>query len=74
MYFRAGIAPIDHTAGIPKGPSRRRRCAGDTRCRCLEEVELVGRVLVDTAANEGQEGEEKTASDEDEGDEGEDGS
>ena len=70
MHFGARIVPIDHTASVPKSPSRRRCRAGDSGGGSLEEIVLVGWVFVDSAADEGEEGEEETATDEDERDQG----
>ena len=46
MDLGAGIAPVDHTAGVPEGPSCGWGGVGYA-CRCgFEEVELVCRIVV----------------------------
>ena len=74
MDLWAGVAAIDHRAGIPEGPSSERSRAWDAGGVGFDEVELVGRVVIDCAAKKGQEDEEGCAGNEDEGDETEDGS
>lgn len=74
MNPRARIAPTRNTASIPERPSRGRCCAGDTSGCGLEEVELVGRIFADCAADDGEEDQQETACYEDERDNGKDGS
>ena len=66
MNFRTGITAIGDAAGIPERPSRCWCCPWYASRRCLEEVELVGRVFVHGATDEDEEGEKKGACDEDE--------
>lgn len=66
MNFWTGIAAIGNAAGVPESPPCRCCCPWYTCSRCLEEVELVGRVLVHAATDEDEEGEKKSACDEDE--------
>ena len=69
MYFGTRVAPVDDAAGIPEGPSCRCCCAGYTCGICFEKVELVCRVLVHAATDEGEKGDEKSSTDEYERDE-----
>lgn len=73
MYLGTCIAPIVHTAGVPQRPSRAGGRTGDAGGCRLEEIELVGRVFVDAATKEDEEGEKESTSDENEGGDGEDG-
>ena len=66
MNLWTRIAPISDTAGVPESPPCGRCRPWYTRSRRLEEVELIGRVLVHAAADEDEEGEEKGAGDHDE--------
>ena len=66
MDFWTGIAAIGDAAGIPESPPRCWCCPWYAGSRCLEEVELVGRVFVHGATDEDEEGEKKSACDEDE--------
>lgn len=66
VNFWTGIAAIGDAAGIPESPPCGWCCPWYTGSRCLEEVELVGRVLVHAATDEDEEGEKKCACDEDE--------
>jgi len=63
---------VRDTACVPERPSSQRCCAGDAGGVGLEEVELVGWVMVDGTGDENEKGEEKAACDEDERDERED--
>ena len=67
MDVRTSIFSTHDTACIPKRPSCAVRCAGDAGCGCFEEVEFVGRALVDCAADENEEGQKDSACNEDEG-------
>ena len=71
MYMRTDIAAVGITAGIPEGPSRGGGSAGDGGGVGLEEVELIGWILVDSTTNNNQEHEKKSSGDEDQRDEGE---
>ncbi|KAL8634691.1 MAG: hypothetical protein Q9228_007728 [Teloschistes exilis] len=64
---------IHDAADVPKSPSRGGGGGAETGGVGFEEVEFVGWILVDGAAEEGQEDEEDGSCDEDEGDEGEGG-
>ncbi len=66
MNFWTGIAAIGDAAGVPESPPCCWCCPWYPCSRCLEEVELVGRVLVHAATDEDEEGEKKCACDEDE--------
>ena len=72
MHFPTHVAPrgVD-AAGVPEGPSRQGGRAGDLGGGGLEKVDLVGRVVVDGAGEEGEEDEEAGAGDQDEGSESE---
>ena len=61
MHVRARIPAIDDRACVPEGPARDRVGTGDTLCHDLDEVELVGRVMVDSTTEEGEEDEEDGA-------------
>jgi len=52
---RARVPAIEHTAGTPEGPSRRGGGVTYTGGIGFDEVELVGRIVVDSAAEEGEE-------------------
>lgn len=56
MHLPTVVAPgrID-AAGVPEGPSRDGWRVGDLGGGGLEEVDLVGRVVVDGAGEEGKE-------------------
>lgn len=71
MHLGAGIAPIDDAARVPKSPPRQRRCSGYITGIGLEEIELIGRVVVIGSAEKCQEYEENGACDKDEGGESE---
>lgn len=73
MDFGACIMAIHDAADVPKSPSRGGGGGAETGGVGFEEVEFVGWILVDGAAEEGQEDEEDGSCDEDEGDEGEGG-
>lgn len=60
----AGVAAIDHGAGVPEGPASERSRAGDAGGGGFEEVKLVCGVVVDCAAEESKEDEEGCAGDE----------
>ena len=66
MYLWTRIATISNTASVPESPPCGCCCPRDPRRRCLEEVELIGGILVDAAADEDEEGEKKGAGDHDE--------
>lgn len=66
MNFGTRIATIGDAAGVPESPPGRWCCPWYTCSRCLEEVELICRVLVHAAADENQEGEKKCTRDHDE--------
>jgi len=51
VHLRARIAAVDDAAGVPEGPARGGCRAGDVGRGGLEEVELVGGVFVDGAAD-----------------------
>lgn len=72
MDTGACVAAVDHTASVPKGPSRDWCRAWDAGCGCLEKVELVGWVLVYGTTEEGEEDQETSTEDEDKGENGED--
>lgn len=56
MDFPTHIAArCTDAACVPEGPSRNRWCAWDLRGGGLKEVDLVGRVVVDCAGEEGEE-------------------
>ena len=65
------IASVGITARIPKGPSGSGGSAGDGGGVGLEEVELIGWILVDSTTDDNQEHEKKSSGDEDKGNEGE---
>ena len=71
VYVWTNIAPIGITACIPEGPSGGGGSAGDGGGVGLEEVELIGWILIDGTTNDNQKHEEKSSGDEDERDEGE---
>ena len=65
MYMWADIAPIGITACIPESPSGGPRSAWDGRGVGLEEVELVGWILIDSTTNYNQKHQKKSPSDQD---------
>ena len=71
MYMWTDIAAVGITAGIPEGPSGSGGSAGNGGGVGLEEVELIGWILVDSTTNDNQKHKEKGSGDEDERDEGE---
>ena len=66
MNLWTRISTIGDTTCVPESPPCCRCCPWYTCRRCLEEVELIGRVLVHAAANEDEESEKKCAGDHDE--------
>lgn len=65
MHVWTQVAPVGDTACVPESPSR--SCSGsrDSGGVNLEEVELVGWVVVHGAANDRQEHKEESSSNED---------
>lgn len=63
MYTRTLITPIHDATSVPEGPSCGRGGVAEARGLGFEEVEFVGWVLVDCAAEEGEKYEEDCSSD-----------
>ena len=73
MDAAAVILAIDHPARIPEGPPRDIGRPSDAGSVGLEEVEAVGRAMVDAAAEEDEKDEEAAGCEQDEGREAQDG-
>ncbi len=56
MYFRTHVVSVCDSACIPEGPSCRSCCAGDAGGVGLQEVEFIGRIVVDGTGDEDEEG------------------
>lgn len=67
----ADIAPVGITTCIPESPSGGSRSAWDGGSVGLEEVELIGRILVDSTTNDNQKHKKKSSSNKDERSKGE---
>ena len=67
MDLGAVIATVDDAARVPERPPRHRSGALDASRRRLQEIELIDWVVVDGAAEDGEQDEKNRAEDEDEG-------
>ena len=70
MHFPTVVASIDDTAGIPEGPSRDWGSVAQVVGVGFEEVESIGRILVDASRDESKQDEQDSSGDEDEGSKG----
>lgn len=56
MYFRTHVVSVCDSACIPEGPSCQSCCAGYAGGVGLQEVEFIGRIVVDCTGDEDEEG------------------
>ena len=65
MNHGTRVSAVCDAAGIPESPSGGWCSVGDACGCCLEEVELVGGILIDSTTDEDEQGQQKGAADED---------